>query len=256
MAIVYVGSGGTGVDSSSSTSFTLTTSGDLSLSTSRFCVMSVSTDNSSTTDGDNNEHTSVTGGTGTWTKLGEYTNSNGSAAAGVTTSAWLFEPSGANASGTVFTINLASAVVDKAAQIRRCTWDTSKSLRAASGTTAQTMAVDASNDFGSASFSSLASQERLYVAALGKEANTTSTGTASTDFTVWSAVRSRNNAAAIINRGELRINTSTGETSNFTLAVSGDTAGVFVAVEEYSPASAVAPPPVMPGFQFQPHLVR
>lgn len=32
--------------------------------------------------------------------------------------------------------------------------------------------------------------------------------------------------------GEFRLNTSTGETSNPTLAITGDTAGIFVAIDE------------------------
>lgn len=234
MAFVDVGSGGTGTTSTSSSSMSVSLTSDVSLSNSRFAILSVSTDNISTTDGATNDHTSVTGLTGTWTKLGEYTNTVGGAAAdGCCTSVWLFVPSGTNATGTA-TVNFSGALVDGAAQFRRYTWDTTKGIRQTTEASVVGNGVDASNGFGSASYSSLTSKERLYFRGLGKEANSTTALTATTSFTAGSSVRSRNNAAAILSRAEYRINTSTGETSNPTLAVTGDTAAVFVALEEYA----------------------
>jgi hypothetical protein len=99
-----------------------------------------------------------------------------------------------------------------------------------------TNGTDAANGFGSAAFSGLPSQERLYYRGLGKEANSTTDITVSTSFTAATLTRSRNNASAVLLRAEFRINTSTGETSNPTLAVTGDTAAVFVALEEFLPA--------------------
>jgi len=65
-----------------------------------------------------------------------------------------------------------------------------------------------------------------------KEANATTVLTPSTNFIVAGINRSRNNTLAIMVRGEYRINTSTGETSNPTCAVSGDNAMYFVALFE------------------------
>jgi len=237
MAIASVGTIGNGVSSTSSSSFTLTTTTNALSTSGDLAILSVATDNITTTDGATNDHTSVTGGTGTWTKLGEYTNGEGAAAAGVTTSLWLFQSTGTNAIGTVFTINLSGAVVDKASTGFKYTVGAGNSLQPSA--TEVGIATDASNGYGSASFSGLSSLSRLYVRALGKEANTTTNITASTSFTRFGAqVRSRNNAAAIACTGEFRINTSTGETSNPTLAVSGDTAAVFAALEEYTPSGA------------------
>lgn len=232
MAFVLVGSGGTAISGTSSSTLDLTTTADLSLANSRFCVLAVSSDNISTSDGATTDHTSVTGGTGTWTKIGEYTNANGAAAAGVTTSLWFFLPSGANATGTVFTITFASAVVDKAAQIRRFTWDTAKGVRAAN--TPVGFGVDATTGFGSGALSGLPSQEYLFVSGLGKEANTTTALTPSSGWGTWSVARSRNNAAAVASWGEHLISTATGATSSPTLAVSGDTASLIAALEEYT----------------------
>jgi len=237
MAIASVGALGNLTDSTSSSSATLTTTTNALSSSGDIGLFVFVTDNITTTDGATNDHTSVTGGTGVWTKLGEYTNGEGSAGAGVTTSLWQFQSTGTNATGTVFTFNLSGAVVDKAGQGHKFTVAAGNALQ--NGASVQSNATDASNGYGSAAHSGLSSLSRLYFRALGKEANTTANITVSTSFTrLLSMVRSRNNAAAVCAHGEFRINTSTGETSNPTLAVSGDTAAVFAALEEYTPSGS------------------
>lgn len=236
MAIASVGTLGNAVDAVSASSFTWTTTTNALSASGDLAILGITTDNLTTTDGATNDHTSVTGGTGTWTKLGEYTNGEGSAGAGVTQSFWLFQSTGTNAIGTVFTMNLSGSVVDKAAQGWKFTVAAGNSLQ--NGSAVQSNATDASNGYGSVAFSGLSSLPRLWVRVLGKEANTTTNITVSTSFTRFtSMVRSRNNAAAVCNHGEFRINTSTGETSDPTLAVSGDTAAVFAALEEYTPSA-------------------
>lgn len=237
MAITSKGTAGTGANSTGSTSFNYTTNTN-SIDSNEFGILVVVTDNNATTDGDNNEHTSVTGGTGTWTKLGEYTNAEGATKAGVTVSAWLFEASGSNAVGTVFTINFSASIDDKTCSMWAFTKASGFHIEKESGTNPVTSEVSASNGFGSSAFSGLSSIERLYIAGYGKEVNSTTGLTPSTNFTIITGQRSRNNAAAVIVRGEFRINTSTGETSSPTLAVSGDTAGVFLALKEVADGGA------------------
>lgn len=234
MAIASVGTLGNGVCIASATSFTLTTITNAVSSSGDLALMIVATDNITTTDGVTNDHTSVTGGTGTWTKLGEYTNGNGSAAAGCTVSLWCFQSTGTNAIGTVFTINIASAIVDASAQAWKFTVAAGNSLQ--NGSAVQNNATDASANYGSVSFSGLSSLSRLWLRALAKEANVSSNLTQSAGFSRFGSVfRSRNNALAMTSAGEFLISTSTGETSNPTLATTGDTAGIFFALEEYTP---------------------
>lgn len=236
MAIASGGTMGTGVSAASSTTFTLTTATN-TLADGNFALLTVVTDNTSTADADSSDHVSVSGGTGTWSKLGEYTNGNGAAAAGVTTSVWLFKATGTVSLGTVITITLGTAQVDKVASMWKYTKAAGTDVRLDpdAATNPINNGIDAANGFGSVAFSGLPSQSRLYYRGLGKEANSTTANTVSSGFTNITANRSRNNASAVLLRGEFRINTSTGETSNPTLAVSGDTAGVFVALEEFSP---------------------
>jgi hypothetical protein len=236
MAIASGGTLGTGVSATSSTTFTLTTATN-TLAAGDYAILVVTSDNTATADGASTDHTSVSGGTGTWTKLGEYTNGNGAAAAGVTTSLWRFEATGAVATGTVITITLGTARVDKVASFWKFTVAAGKVLELDTEPATNPIGngVDASNGFGSVAFSGLTSKARLYFRGLGKEANSTTAITVSASFTAITGNRSRNNASAILLRGEFRINTSTGETSNPTLAVTGDTAGLFAALIEADP---------------------
>lgn len=201
-------------------------------SVGHFGLLAVVSDNLSITDGATNDHSSVTGGTGTWTKILEHTNSNGAAAAGVTTSIWLFEPSADHAAESVaFTANFSAALVDKVSRLYRFT----KAVGTVAVVVASTgFAVDASNGFGSGATSGLSSTARMHFAAHGKEANSTVGLTASTGWTAISdlASRSRSHVDAVLLRTEYRFSTSTGETSNPTMAVSGDTASIIVALNE------------------------
>lgn len=230
MAIASVGTLGTGVSSTSNSSFTLSTATN-TLADGDFGILTIVTDNIATADGDTNTHTSVSGGTGTWSKLGEYTNTVGGAGGdGVCTSVWLFQATGTLSTSTTITMDLSGNATDKASSFWKFTKAAGTSIAVDAGPT--TNGVDGTNGFGSVSFSSLPSKSRLYFRGLGKEANSTTDITVSTNFTAISVARSRNSSSAVFVRGEFRINTSTGETSNPTLAVSGDTAGVFVALSE------------------------
>lgn len=237
MAIASGGTLGTAANSTSNSSFSLTTSG--ALNAGEYAIVVAVSDNTSTTDGDNSEVSSVTFGGVNMVKLGEYTNGSPGAAAGVTTSVWGLRAGRTFATSSTVTINYISNRTDKCASAWRFTVAANSTLSLTTGTTNPvTNEVNASNGFGSVAFSGLSSLQRLYFRGLGKEANSTTNITASASFTTITNTRSRNNAAAVGVWGEFRINTSTGETSNPTLAVSGDTAGVFLALEETAlPAS-------------------
>lgn len=237
MTIASVGTAGTAANSTSGSSFTYTSTVACDAASGHFLLLQVVTDDIGAIEPHNNHHVSVTGGNGTWTKLHEIASEQISSNSmdGVATSLWLFVPDAANAASTVFTITLQGAVVDKCASAWRFTRDTSKNLVKA-GQAAAT--VTANNNFGTCTISGLSSAHRLYFRSAGKEANSTTALTPTSGFTITTANRSRNNAAAVLTRGEFKIATSTGETSNPTLAVSGDSASVFVALEEQDPAPA------------------
>lgn len=228
--IASVGDFGTGSSSTSSTTLTMTTA--TAMSAGQTAILGIYSDNTSTTDGSNGELTSVSGGTGVWDELGEYTNGNGAAAAGATVALYRFVASGTVASGTTITITFSSARGDQC-----CSgWIFSSAqpliLDPDAGTNPIANVTDASSGFGSAAFSGLGNRQHLFVRVGAKEANSTTQITPSAGFAAFTAVRSRDNASAMLGRGEWDIDTVTGSTSNPTLAVSGDTAALFVALVE------------------------
>jgi hypothetical protein len=141
------------------------------------------------------------------------------------------------ASTTVITATFSSAIVDKTID----SWEFSVAAGTVldEATAETTVAVNpAANGLGSVAHSGLSSAARLYFRASAKIVGSTATITATTNFTSKAlAIRSRNNASAVSPRGEFRINTSTGETSNPTWAVSGVSATAFLALAEVLPAA-------------------
>src|SRR5690242_20347490 len=106
MAIASVGTLGTGASSTSNSSWTMATATNTLASGDEGLLIQV-TDNIATADGATNTHTSVSGGTGNWTKLGEYTNSpTGVAGDGICVSIWRLKATGAVGTGTTITMNL------------------------------------------------------------------------------------------------------------------------------------------------------
>src|SRR5262245_30009025 len=221
MAITSGGNIGTAASGTSGTTLVLTPTNTLTVG--RVGVLAISSDNIGATDGDNGDVSTVVDSVGnTWFKMHEHTNSNGAAAAGVTMSIWKCKPTTQITSGNTITITFRSAITDKCASC----W----SFNVVTNLEAVALAkndTDASNGFGSSTVPSngtLPSREYLYFRGLAKEANTTTDITVTTNYNAITLTRSRNNSAAVIVRGEYRIVTATSETSNPTLAVSGDTA--------------------------------
>lgn len=246
MALASGGTLGTGTSSASGSSFAFNTTTS-ALAVGDLAILVVVTDNLQTSTGTSTDHTGVSGTNLTATKLGEYTNGQSAAAAGLTTSLWLLEATGTVSIGAAVTMSLSGAVVDKACSAWRFTKGAGMAVRLGPDFSPNPVmsAVNAANGFGSSALASSpsTSTSRLFFRALGKEANSTTALTLSSGFTAITAQRSRNNASAVLVRGEFRINTSTGETSNPAMAVSGDTAGVFVALEEYDPRPVITAQP-------------
>jgi hypothetical protein len=193
----------------------------------------VSSNNTSTTDGDNSEVSGVADTRGNpWQKVGEWTNANGSAGAGVTLSVWRTQVSvDIPANDMTITVTYGSARANKA--ISAYAWRSSTfsgSITLQGPITPDDL--DAANGFGSVSQPSAPTVQALYLRFMGKEANTTTALTPTSGWTAIPNTRSSNVAAARTIYGEFIIQDSTGQTSNPTLAVSGDTAGVFVSITE------------------------
>src|SRR3990167_3691155 len=114
MSWASVGTLGAGNSISAGTTVAITTSA--TAEAGNFVLVTVALDNTGTTDSDFSEVSSITDSAGgnTWTKCAEYTNGQGSAAAGVTISAWRSILTNQIASGGTITANLANSVTSKA----------------------------------------------------------------------------------------------------------------------------------------------
>lgn len=228
MTIAAVAARGTGVASTSGSSFTLTPTA--AIAAGRLAVLVVSSDNVATADGVTNTHTSVTSANATWTKAGEYTNGNGAAAAGVTVSVWYAVTTGSLS--TAITINHGT-LGDRCATLYEFSTTVGSIVLATGLGWPNNTATDASNGFGGAA-SPTVSVQTLIVRGLGKEANTTTalTPTGGIGAVALTNTRSRNNASAMTVYGEYVLLASGSITSVPTLAVAGDTAGVMVGFQE------------------------
>lgn len=200
-----------------------------------FMIVGINSDNSNGSSGSNNEHLSITGGSGTWTKIGEQTYGGGTAAAGVTSSMWLFEASGTVSIGTSFTLTCAAAVTNFCFGGWKFTKASDKGVRIATDPATNPLVDYGGNVYGwsSLSFSGLPSKERLYFRHLGKELSSNNGLTPTSGFTGGYSMRSSASGSATLARSEFKIATATGATSSPTMTGLGDIATIFAALEEY-----------------------
>lgn len=231
MALASVGSLGTaGEGASGDDSLALTTSA--TLEAGNLGILLIVSDNAGAS-GNTNHHSSVTdSNSNTYTKLYEQTYSPGSTGGdGVTVSAWWVRPSSDLNSGSTVTMTQSANTAEKCATM----WEFTTGAGIEVAGTVQTSGSN-TNHPGSLAISGLTSGEYLYIRAVGKEVNSTNALTATTNYTTFDGTRSRNNSAAVLVRGEFRIETDTGDTSNPTMNVIADTVNIFLAVKESAAA--------------------
>lgn len=230
--------------SSTTNTFTLNSgAGDhTQLNTCQFIVIVAASDNTSTGDGDGGEVTSITDPRGnTFTKIIEFTNGQGSAAAGATISVWWAKVTSATYAGSDnIVINYGSNRTAKYAILTgyRAGGGGGTDVRVTTGSTS-TLANDGAN-YGSMS-TSLSSLARLTLRATASEGDVTAT-TVTTNFTrtVATDIGTTGSGAAsnMMVYCERRIRTATGETSQPSDATaSKDRASVMFAIEEYTPSA-------------------
>lgn len=212
-----------------STDGTSWNAGNLTAAADNLVVWCVASDNLTTTDGQTNDHTGVTSDSGeTWTKLGEFTNGQGSAAAGATVSLWYTFALGATL--TNVTISFSGSITKKAAGGRRFTV-TSGSVALDDGPI--TLADD-NADPGSISVGSATNREKLFIRAIASETNSAVALTPTTSWTVYGSAQTSGggSAANMAQRGEFRIlTTGTAQATDPTFAAE-DTASLAVALYE------------------------
>jgi hypothetical protein len=191
-------------------------------------LVSVAVDNTGTTDADHGEVSSVTDSvSNTYKKLKEFTIGQGAAGAGITVSLWYTRASQNLTTSGTLTVSFSNTVTAKAVVMHEFTVGNDLTVAGSSQTT------KSGNDFGSLSVSGLATKEYLFYRVAAKETASNTQLTPTANYTAITHRRSGANGTSSVGIwGEFRILTATGETSNPTLTVGGDSASVMVALVE------------------------
>lgn len=233
MAIASVGSLGSVGDTSAGTSIALTTSA--TAEAGNLVIVAIGKDNSQTTDGQTSEVSSITDSAGgnTWTKLGEYCNGEGSAAAGAVVSLWASILANQIASSGTITANFSHSPASSAISAWEFTIGAGSTISVSS---LQVLANDFA-DPGSMAISGLSNVERLYFRATALERNT-GIWTVTASYTAISIglANTGTSGTSMEVGGEFRILTGTGDTSDPTWAAA-DCASVYVAILETAAAT-------------------
>ena len=214
----------------SEASGTTIVSGSVIWTAARAYTAIVATDNFATTEGNSNEHSSITDSLGnTWVKAYEW-NNEGAAAGKATASVWHMKCTTGGTS--TCTVNLANAVTAKAFQVQEWTIGASNVV-SVEGTPVGVSADGA--DAGSLTVGSLTSAEYLFIRSDAIE-TATSAYTVTTNFSAIGGVSTAGggDASNMSVYGEYRILTGTTSTSDPTTENS-DQAAVFVALKEAAP---------------------
>lgn len=229
MAIASVGTIGTAQSKTSGTTLTITTTA--TAEARNLVMLAIALNNTGTTDADHSEIASISdSGSNAWTKVREYTNGQGAEAAGATVSLYYSILGAQISSGGTITVTFANSIIAKAASA----WDftVTTGIRIDAGTEE---AVDAGTP-GALALSGLANAEHLFFRAWASEGST-STVTPTGGYTAISQDQTSGGGAEtnMAIRGEFRVVTATGQTSDPDQLTSRDLASVFASVSEIPP---------------------
>ena len=253
MAITRVGSGGAGsyVVSSvvkGSGTFCPLNSPSLGSTSRTWGIAAFASDNASGTDGFTNLHSGMTDSVpasgNVYTKVYEYTNGQGSAAAGITLSVWIvLMPNGYSTNTNGIQVNLSTAVVAKAGFMSLYTIGSGNTLEHTSGAVAGG-AYDGVN-LPSLSLSGLTNKEYLFLRmnAVERDGIVYTRDTAN-GWLWWNSNlvngQTSTGGGATSNAGvssEVRIATTTGAIDNMVFDNTADLVSVLMAFEEVTPSA-------------------
>src|SRR2546425_4326733 len=224
-------------------------------------VIVLATDNLTTTNGNTSDHLSIIDtAANTWTKAREFTNGQGTAAAGVTVSIWYSKVSTTLASGQNITADWigTSSITAKAVTCWQFTMGAA-SIAVETGADKADTGVDASG----ITLSGLPNIQHLFIRGTGAESATT-TYTASTNYTAFTHTSSTDVVGSTTSmgaRGEFRILTATTDSTDPTASGAKDHASTMVALKQLGlpaqlafsvqPSNAVSTVAISPAIQVQ-----
>src|SRR5947208_9906637 len=221
--------------STSATSWTFATSAQLTAG--NVGVIVLATDNLQTTNGNTNDHASITDAAGnTWTKAREYTTGIDGVANDATVSVW-YSKASFNLSGNI-TVNLSGSIAAKAVTCWQFTMGAGNTIVLEDGGDKSDVQADA----GLITLSGLPSIEHLFIRGTASEASG-QTYTASTNYTAFTHTSSTfvggSTSSSMDARGEFRIFTATTDTTDPAMSSTArDRASTMVALREVGPAPA------------------
>ena len=215
-------------DKNSSSSWTFTAGFGNPLEAGHLGVLTLATDNRATSNGNTNDHQTVTDAAGnTWTKAREFTNAQGAAAAGVTVSIWYTKASSTLAAGANITVNFSGAITAKAASCEEFTMGDNLTVEAGGD-----VAATNTTSPGAITLSGLSNTSHLWIRATGREFPPgvwTGSGANFTQF--WgTGTSSGSNTTNIDIRSEALIAAGTSLTTNPSAGTTTDWASTMVAL--------------------------
>src|SRR5437870_2263987 len=224
--------------STSATSWTFATSAQLTAG--NVGVIVLATDNVATTNGNTNDHSSITDAAGnTWTKAREYTTTETNAVAdAATVSVWYSKASANLASGGNITVNLSGSIAAKAVTCWQFTMGAGNMIVLEGGGDKSDVQADA----GLITLSGLPNTEHLFIRGTASEASGQSYP-ASTNYTAFTHTSSTfvggATSTSMDARGEFRIFTATTDTTDPAMSSTArDRASTMVALREVGLAPA------------------
>lgn len=223
----------TATNKASSSSWAPTTS--TTLEAGNLGIISLAFDNAATSDGNTSLVSSITDPAGnTWTRAREFTNSEGTAGAGVTVSLWYSKITTQLDLGSALTITLSSAVTAKAIKGTEFTMGTGSISIDGAGDLANDL-----SDVGALSVSGSSSIEHLCVRAVGAESATTTWTSTGTWFKINATASSGSTADTNIATGwEYKILSSSSSGTSDPTWYTADFASVLVCFIN----AAISPP--------------
>lgn len=231
MAWASVGVTGSATSTTGGTTLALTTAATAEVG--NVVLLLIAKDNAASADGNTSEVTGVADDSGnTWALLREFCNAQGAAGAGATVSVWYTKVTSEITATEAITATFSGSITSKA----MVAWEftvTSGAVITVEGS--GDLANDAA-DPGSIAISSLSSQEYLFVRAIASESSAGTLITVTSSYTTFGrfVANSGTSATSMGIRGEFRILTGTGDTSDPTL-FSADHASTYIALKEAVP---------------------
>ena len=233
-AFASVGTIGTATSTSAGTTLVLTPTN--TCNAGNFCTLNIALDNTCTSDGNTTEVSGVVDSVGnSYLFFREFCHGTAGAGNGAAVSNWGVIPTTNLTSSDTVTITFANTITSKAANMWEFTIGAGNTVTVAGN--AADSGLDAS-DPASMAISGLSSQEYLFVRSIALEGNS-GNFTVTGSYTAFTLALANTGTAStsIFTRGEFRILTGTGDTSDPATSVDLDHASIYLALKETPPAA-------------------